>query len=157
MVQLQLRLNAAAIIQRPDGKILICERNDVPGAWQFPQGGVDAGESAEETVQREVWEEIGVSQEAYTVARSDGPFVYHFPNREMKRGYHGQSQTCFLLKTHADELPVMLDTETPEFSSARWIYPEEFSLEWVPEFKQEVFQEIFRRFFSVELKNAKNS
>ena len=39
------RPNVAAIIVNGDGNLLICERSNVPGAWQFPQGGVDDGES----------------------------------------------------------------------------------------------------------------
>ena len=27
-----------------DHKVLLCERRDLPGAWQFPQGGIEAGE-----------------------------------------------------------------------------------------------------------------
>ena len=38
-----------------DGHVLAIERADIPGAWQLPQGGVDAGEEdgAEEVVGRD--------------------------------------------------------------------------------------------------------
>ena len=35
------RPNVAAILQRPNGLVLIAQRSDYPESWQFPQGGVD--------------------------------------------------------------------------------------------------------------------
>src|SRR5689334_381169 len=54
------RPNVAGILRNRDGKILICERIHVRNAWQFPQGGVDEGETLEEALVRELWEEIGL-------------------------------------------------------------------------------------------------
>ena len=39
---------------RPQGQLLVCERWSIPGAWQFPQGGVDDGETLEQALFREV-------------------------------------------------------------------------------------------------------
>ncbi len=45
---------------------LVGERSDKSGAWQFPQGGVDAGESFIEAAKRELFEEFGIkAQENY--------------------------------------------------------------------------------------------
>ena len=43
-----------------EGFILVAERSNIRGAWQFPQGGVDPGEGLEEALFREIEEEIGV-------------------------------------------------------------------------------------------------
>jgi putative (di)nucleoside polyphosphate hydrolase len=48
----------AAIIKDRTGRILICERADAPGAWQFPQGGIEANETPVAALMREVLEEI---------------------------------------------------------------------------------------------------
>ena len=58
---IRYRPNVALILQRADGRILIGERLDVAGAWQFPQGGVDAGESADEALAREMGEELSLN------------------------------------------------------------------------------------------------
>ena len=52
----------AAIIRR-DGKLLITRRFDnvhLPGLWEFPGGKVEAGESLQAALEREIDEEIGV-------------------------------------------------------------------------------------------------
>ena len=52
----------AAIIRR-QGKILITRRFDhvhLPGLWEFPGGKVEAGESLESALKREIREELGV-------------------------------------------------------------------------------------------------
>jgi hypothetical protein len=41
--------------------------------------------------------------------------------------------------------------EPREFSQSRWIYPEEFSLAWLPKFKRETYQAVMKDFFGVEL------
>jgi len=52
----------AAVIER-DGKYLITQRRStavLPGLWEFPGGRVEAGESDETALRREVRERIGV-------------------------------------------------------------------------------------------------
>ena len=65
----QYRSNVAALVVDPSGSLLICERVNVPGAWQFPQGGVDPGESLEQALFREVREEVGLEAEHYSGVR----------------------------------------------------------------------------------------
>ena len=57
-----LRFVAAALIVR-GGEILICQRRpDQPMGlqWEFPGGKIEAGESAEEALARELEEELGI-------------------------------------------------------------------------------------------------
>ena len=46
------RPNVAALIVDERGRVLVCERFKIPGAWQFPQGGVDEGEEWDEALRR---------------------------------------------------------------------------------------------------------
>lgn len=52
---------AAAIIENDKKEVLAARRADIEGenAWEFPGGKVEAGESAEEALAREVAEELG--------------------------------------------------------------------------------------------------
>ncbi len=137
-----------------NGELLICERLLNPGAWQFPQGGVDDGESPEEAILREIEEEIGLKPEHYAIEKSKSGYRYDYPDevRSMKPArkaqFIGQEQTYFLCRV-SDEAPeVNLVQEHQEFSQARWIHPEDFDLQWLPDFKREVYREVMRDFFS---------
>src|SRR6266849_8876554 len=69
----------AAVIER-DGRLLICQRKkgDALGLkWEFPGGQVEAGETAEAALARELREELGVSlQKCKEIARVE----YSYPN-----------------------------------------------------------------------------
>ena len=55
-------LGVRAIVRDADGQILLVRHTYAPG-WSFPGGGVEHGETLEETVIRELSEEVGVSVE----------------------------------------------------------------------------------------------
>ncbi|GAB4459123.1 MAG: NUDIX domain-containing protein [Anaerolineales bacterium] len=56
----KLRLGCSAAIFDAQGRILLTRRAD-NGQWCLPGGGMEAGESAAEACEREVWEETGLS------------------------------------------------------------------------------------------------
>jgi 8-oxo-dGTP diphosphatase len=58
-----LVLVAACALIDPDGRVLIAERppgKSMAGLWEFPGGKIEAGERPEETVIRELKEELGI-------------------------------------------------------------------------------------------------
>lgn len=144
------RPNVAAILQRADGKIFVAERVDYRGSWQFPQGGVDAGEDLIAALYREVEEEIGVAPQAYQIRACRTGYRYKFPGGHLKKGlYCGQEQTYFLLTYLGAGDEIDLSRHTREFSAYKWIRPEKFKLKWVPKFKRRVFMQVMRDFFGV--------
>ena len=145
------RPNVAGILQRPDdGRILIAERMGIPGAWQFPQGGVDKGETAEEALFREMEEEIGLQPSDYEVVEQRDGYRYEFPKGEKLRKKHtGQEQTYFRCHFTGEESAIRLDLHDQEFSASKWILPEEFDMDAVPEFKREVYRRVWRDFFGI--------
>ena len=84
--------------QEADGKILIGERSNVRGAWQFPQGGIKKSETAQEALSRELQEEVSLAPEHYRVIESKGPYRYLFLPGRTKEGFDGQEQTYFLVE-----------------------------------------------------------
>ncbi len=150
------RENVAALILNQEGKLLICERISVPGAWQFPQGGVDKGESHEEALYREVVEEIGLQREDYKIVDQRDGYRYLYPepirSRKLKKhGNHGQEQTYYLCRLSASAAEINVVQSPQEFGDHKWIYPEDFELKWLPEFKRQVHTDVFRDFFNVKL------
>src|SRR5512137_2863391 len=56
-------VSAVALIDK-DGRVLIAQRppgKSMAGLWEFPGGKVESGERPEETVIRELHEELGIS------------------------------------------------------------------------------------------------
>ncbi len=151
MAPLRYRSNVGAILQRADGRILIGERSNVAGAWQFPQGGVKKSETAHEALFRELQEEVSLTPEFYRVVESKGPYRYVFPPGRTKEGFDGQEQTYFLIEFTGTDSDIDLTMDEPEFVQFRWIKPGEFQIEWVPAFKQEVYRKLFLDFFGIAL------
>jgi len=151
VTQIRYRANVAAILRNRRGEILICERLNVPGAWQFPQGGIDDGETHEQALRRELWEEIGVESRDYRVVARKGPYRYVFGNGQSKKGYHGKEQHYFLCDFTGPDSRINVATEHPEFQAWRWIWPGKFRMRWLPEMKREVYRAVLRDFFALKI------
>jgi len=150
------RPNVAALMVNSSGSLLICERAGIPGAWQFPQGGVDAGEATLDALYREVREEIGLLPQHYRIVKQRDGYRYLYPEevrlKKLKRhGSHGQEQTYFLCLVEPGAPPVNVNQRPREFQAYRWIFPDEFDLDWVPKFKREVYRQVIRDFFRIKL------
>jgi putative (di)nucleoside polyphosphate hydrolase len=147
------RPNVAAIIQRSDNKILVGERSDVAGCWQFPQGGIKPRETPDQALERELLEEVGLPGGSYRIIERKGPYRYLFDKGRTKEGFHGQEQIYFLIELLPGFEPKH-ETSDPEFRALNWIVPSEFDIEWVPPFKREVYRQVLSLFFGVQATNA---
>tara|TARA_B100000900_G_scaffold414759_1_gene442364 strand:- start:2297 stop:2773 length:477 start_codon:yes stop_codon:yes gene_type:complete len=152
------RPNVALLLLDEQERLLICERLKVGGAWQFPQGGIDEGESAQEALFREVEEEIGLPPLSYEVIDFRDGYRYVFPPEiQSKKGkrarFIGQEQTYFLCRLKGGAPPVDVNQNPQEFRSYRWIEPSRFDLNWLPAFKRPVYQDVLRDFFGVVLES----
>ena len=68
-------LVAAAALVDTDGRVLICQRPEgkqLAGLWEFPGGKVEAGETPEACLIRELEEELGIRVTSACLA----PFVF---------------------------------------------------------------------------------
>ena len=86
----------------PANRVLWARRVGGFNAWQFPQGGINTGESPEDAVFRELYEEIGVTADAVTVLGQTSSWLRYRLPRHMRRnnstpGFVGQKQKWFLL------------------------------------------------------------
>ncbi len=70
-----LLLVAAAALVEVDGRVLICQRPEgkqLAGLWEFPGGKLEAGETPEQCLIRELNEELGIEVNQACLA----PFVF---------------------------------------------------------------------------------
>ena len=67
-------------------------------AWQFPQGGIDEGETPEVALYRELFEETGLEKDKVEIIDiSKKWLVYHIPHvfQRSNKKYDGAMQKCF--------------------------------------------------------------
>ncbi len=147
---MKFRKNVALILTRSGGEVLICERARTPGSWQFPQGGRKNDEEPEAALRREVEEEIALGPDLYELNDCRGPYRYVFPEGMKKSGCDGQEQLYFLAHV-LEGADRRIRVDGREFRAFRWIAPASFSLDWLPPFKREVYQAVFRDFFGIAL------
>lgn len=135
-------------------------------AWQFPQGGMKENETPEQTMFRELREEIGLFPQDVEVISSTRRWLrYRLPNR-LVRHYAkplciGQKQKWFLLRLVNEHAKVDLSANgDPEFDSWAWVsywYP----LRQVVSFKRRVYVMALKEFaklvLSKQFRGSKNS
>ena len=139
------RANVGIIITNQRGQVLWAKRY-AQNAWQFPQGGVDEGETPKQAMYRELYEEVGLQPDDVKILKqSDEWYPYRLPERFIRQGTKplcvGQKQKWFLLLLIGDENKIRFDCGShPEFDHWRWVsfwYP----VTAVVDFKQEVYRQ----------------
>ena len=138
------RPNVAIVILNDNDKVLWAKRV-AEDAWQFPQGGINEGESLEEAMYRELMEEVGLGPDHVKILGKTKDWLrYEVPKQWVRRDgasrYKGQKQIWFLLKFVGNDSDVLLtNSDKPEFDSWRW---DDFwsPLKQVIDFKREVYE-----------------
>jgi putative (di)nucleoside polyphosphate hydrolase len=143
------RPNVAAVVvssKYPEKcEIFIAKRNDIPDAWQFPQGGIDEGESPKEALFRELKEEIG-TDEVEIVTKFPGWITYDFPPTLSEKMYpfDGQKQQYFLVRLKRGT-KIDLDIENPEFAEYKFVDMSSV-FENISYFKRPIYRRILGHF-----------
>jgi putative (di)nucleoside polyphosphate hydrolase len=114
-------------------------------SWQFPQGGINPGESPEVAMYRELHEEVGLRPEHVVIlGRTRDWLRYEVPTswvkREWRGNYRGQKQIWYLLRLVGRDADLNLRADTkPEFDAWRWA-DYWVDLDGVIEFKRDVYK-----------------
>lgn len=120
------RANVGIILSNADAKLLLGGRIGNKG-WQFPQGGMEKGESAEEAMYRELHEEVGLLEADVEILGTTSDWLrYRLPKKYVRQGSKplciGQKQRWFILRLVGPEDRVRADcSQTPEFDRWRWV------------------------------------
>ena len=119
------RANVGIVLMRGDGSVFLGRRAR-GGGWQFPQGGMQTGEAPEQSVFRELHEEIGLtSGDVELIGATQDWIRYRLPARYVRRDQLplciGQKQRWYLLRLRQGAAKFAFTATTePEFDQWRW-------------------------------------
>lgn len=121
----------AAIIFDEQGRIFATQRGygDWKDWWEFPGGKIEAGESPQQALKREIREELDAEIEVGELLRT---IDYDYPQ--------------FHLTMHCFRCRLKGDVKLLEHEAAKWLAPTELkTVQWLPADKDII--EVFRNFF----------
>lgn len=115
--------------------------------WQFPQGGIDEGESPMQALLRELKEEIGTDS-VDVLCEHEEWMTYDFPKGALKKfhPFAGQRQKYFLVRLKLDS-SINLDTQHPEFDRYKFLSLDEV-LKHATNFKLPIYKKVLLYFKS---------
>ncbi len=148
----QLRPNVGIVLVARDGRVWLGRRAGTPPPqnWQFPQGGIDAGETELDAALRELKEETGVSS-VRLLGRTRDWLGYEFPpdhqGAKAGKGWKGQKQVWFAMGFTGEDTEVDVSGHDGqvEFDAWRWAELDE-ALGSVIEFKRDVYLQVVEAF-----------
>ena len=109
----------AAIIYDSEGRIFATQRGygDYKDWWEFPGGKMEAGETPEEALRREIWEEL---ETRIVVEKFVETVEWDYPQFHL-------SMHCYLCHVESGHL------ELKEHEAAKWLNKDELeSVNWQP-------------------------
>lgn len=109
----------AAIIHDDEGRIFATQRGygDYKDGWEFPGGKMEPGETPEEALKREIWEEL---ETKIVVERLVQTVEWEYPKFFLK-------MHCFLCSIESGSLTLK------EHEAARWLSKDQLdSVDWLP-------------------------
>lgn len=112
-----IKVVAAIIID--DNKVFATQRGygDFKGGWEFPGGKVEANETPEDALKREIMEELNVSIDIKEFLHT---VEYDYPKFHL-------TMHCFLCELTSEHVVLL------EHEAAKWLSPEELdSVDWLP-------------------------
>ena len=142
------RPNVAAVIFNSKGQLLHCRRSNTKQTiWQFPQGGVEAGETIEQSLYRELSEETNLQRSDVKQIHSIPEWLYYrSPRRFLQKGtkqFVGQKQRWFLLQLTSKNPHIYSpEQELCAFSWVSYHYP----LHTVADFKFKIYSRVLQTF-----------
>ena len=151
-----------AVVDESD-RLLVLERDDVPGAWQLPQGGLEAGETPVEAARRELWEETRISwQQVKLLGEHPHWLAYELPRESWttKTG-RGQVQRWFVVRL-VDSVPSIdidapdPETDRPESRAFTWMSLKEL-LDQATAFREPLYEQLVEYIRSLRSTNPRRS
>jgi putative (di)nucleoside polyphosphate hydrolase len=144
------RKNVGLIVLDRNNQLLVCRRKGKK-TWQFPQGGIDVGESNTQAAYRELFEEVGIKRNQVNILQKSKHW-YHYdlpdkyrPRPKSLKNFKGQIQKWYMLQANTN-LEINLLNEIPqEFVEFKWS-TYWYCLSCVVPFKRDVYRNVLTEF-----------
>lgn len=121
-----LRPNLAICVINPKNEVLLIRRFDHHSKdWQFPQGGIESGDSLQQTLAREIKEELGIIKfETILLKMQVHKYLWSKKLREKgtdleKKPYFGQEQSLAIIRV--PEVRPKLKPDPREAAQVKWV------------------------------------
>jgi len=149
------RPNVGLVLFNADGLVWVGRRNgaDEPWRWQFPQGGIDPGETPQDAALRELFEETGIKpDQVEEIGRIEHWIAYDYPPevrddpRFARKRLLGQKQRWFAYRFLGQDSDFDLEAHGEvEFDAFRWTRLEETADGIIP-WKRPVYEQVIEHF-----------
>lgn len=136
------------VIFNDKGQVFLGRRRRQHGfwVWQFPQGGIDKGETALKAAYRELHEETGLRKNHVKLLGEIEPWLYYDLPPVKRKRWHGQKQKWFAFNFQGKRKDFNLNVEDPpEFTRYAWGSLDDAYHLIVP-FKRDVYKTIMEEF-----------
>ena len=148
---LPLRTGVGIIVLNSKNQVFVAKRKDNPvDKWQMPQGGVDLGESLQDAMYRELFEETSISK-IEILKELNYWLEYELPQNLLgiiwKGKFRGQKQKWFIVRYLGSDSEININTKKPEFIEWKWLDVNKLT-SVIVDFKKNVYKKLV-----VELKN----
>ncbi|WP_213533591.1 NUDIX domain-containing protein [Paenibacillus sp. J45TS6] len=149
---MKIIVTGGAIIRDKEGRILLQKRSDY-GNWGLPGGGMDAGESIEETMLREVLEETGLEVRQYELYS-----VYSGPR--MKYRYPDGNEVVFVMfifnakvdlegRIAEDNNTLIYNDDNQESLTLEFKFIEDINIEDISTVQRPIFEDLKREVINI--------
>jgi putative (di)nucleoside polyphosphate hydrolase len=144
------RAGVGSVIYTPDKKLVVFKRAGDHDIWQFQQGGMDGGETPEDTLWRELHEETALVATDFS-AITPYPYTtsYEFPPSLQRDSCRGQVHRWFFLALNPDVTISLESARDKEFSSYALVTPAEFIEMSSTSFKSKVYVDLIDFFATI--------
>lgn len=120
------RASVAGMILKDFKEILMVQNTSFSkDEWDFPKGGMNLGEEEEETLKREIEEELGLELKYSIIRKSSCSIIYTWPKeKQIIEGLRGQARVSFWLNYESGRIHL----DNMEIRNFKWIFIKDLEL-----------------------------